>query len=180
MKALVQSKRIPLIAEISSILTFTLLMVASAHIRIHLFFTPVPITMQTFVVCMSIVLLRQKASISQMLYMLIGALGLSVFSNGGAGMLYLAGPTGGYIMGFFIAALIFSFVFPREVSFLKLIVLFTGVNVVIYSCGVAWLVGLHHLTFNQAFVVGVAPFIIAEVVKIILAATLSLKVSNRK
>ena len=180
MRALTQSKRIPLIAEITSILTFTILMVASAHIRIHLFFTPVPITMQTFVVCMSIVLLRQKASIPQMLYMLIGALGLPVFSNGGAGMLYLLGPTGGYIVGFFVATLIFSFVFPREINFLKLILLFTGVNVVIYSCGVAWLVGFHHLAFAQAFAAGVAPFIIAEVAKIILAATLSLKVSNRK
>ena len=180
MRALTQSKRIPLIAEIALISTFTILMIASAHIRIHLFFTPVPITMQTFVVCMSIVLLRQKASIPQMLYMLIGVLGLSVFSNGGAGMFYLLGPTGGYIIGFFIAALIFSFVFPREVSFLRLVILFIGVNLVIYSCGVAWLVGLHHLTFAQAFAAGVAPFIIAEIAKIILAATLSLKVSTRK
>ena len=86
------------------IVTFTLLTVLGAYIRLPLPFTPVPITAQTFFVFLSGLCLGKRwASISQIAYLLLGVGGLSVFTGGG-GFFYLVGPTGGYLFGFIVAS----------------------------------------------------------------------------
>ena len=95
------SKRIYIITmNIFLTLFFTFLFVVSSCIRIPLFFSPVPITMQTFVLFLSLALLRKKAAVSYLFYIVLGTSGFSVFANGGSGILYLFGPTGGYLFGF--------------------------------------------------------------------------------
>ncbi len=175
MKAILQSRKLLLAKDAFSVCAFALLMVACANVRIHLFFTPVPITLQTFVVYMSVVLLKRKAPLSQVLYIMMGAAGIPVFSNGGSGLLYLLGPTGGYILGFLVAALILGYLVPKELNFARVFFTFLLVSVVIYSFGVTWLILLHKFSLSGAIVAGVLPFVIGEISKIVLATFLTIK-----
>jgi biotin transport system substrate-specific component len=150
-------------------------MILSSYIRIPLLFSPVPITMQTFVLYLSILFLKEKAIFSQVIYIILGLGGMPVFSRGGAGLIYLLGPTGGYIVGFLAVALIFPHFLPKERSFLRIFSLFVLANILIYTIGVSWLVLMHKFTFDHALFAGVYPFIIGDVFKIALVSLFSLK-----
>ena len=154
---------------------FTLLMVLSAYVRIPLFITPVPLTLQTLVLFISIPVLKKRASLSQMLYVLLGVIGLPVFTNAGAGIVYLLGPTGGYLLGFIFAALLVGSIYKSGKSFLHYVLLFTGATAIIYASGASWLIGIHGLNLQQAFIAGVVPFMPAAVVKISLACLFAVK-----
>jgi biotin transport system substrate-specific component len=175
MKAIACSRKHALINDIAFILSFTVLMIISAYIRIPLFFTPVPITMQTFVLFLSVLFLGRKACFSHILYVALGMGGLPVFCKGGAGFLYLLGPTGGYIVSFIVVAFIFPFLVNRENSFLKNFAAFILANVVIHSLGVSWLVAFHKFSLGAALAAGTIPFIIGDIFKAVLAASFSFK-----
>lgn len=85
-------------------LSFSVLTGLAAQIRIPLFFTPVPITAQTFVVLLAPFLIGPWAVFSQAIYILLGVAGLPWFSGWRAGMTVLLGPTGGYLIGFIVAS----------------------------------------------------------------------------
>lgn len=154
---------------------FAIFMVLAAYIRIPLFFTPVPLTLQTLVVYVSIVVLGRKAIFSQSFYLLLGLGGLSVFTNGGAGLLYLLGPTGGYLIGFILAALVFPYCLPKKISLGKALLFFSSVAGLIYFCGISWLMLIHRFSFSTALVAGFYPFVIGEALKIIVASALAVK-----
>ncbi|UCG35104.1 MAG: biotin transporter BioY [Candidatus Omnitrophota bacterium] len=175
MKAILQSRKVVLAKDAFLVCAFALFMVVCANVRIHLFFTPVPITLQTFVVYVSIVALRKQAPFSQIIYILLGMAGIPVFSNGGAGLIYLFGPTGGYILGFLVAAFMFGYLLPEKLTFRKVLFTFLSASVVIYFFGVSWLVFLHKFSLSGAIIAGVLPFVIGEIFKIVLATFLSLK-----
>ena len=165
----------PAVAAASLVVFFTLLMVLSAFVRIPLFFTPVPLTMQTLVVYLSMVVLREKASFSQILYLMLGAAGLPVFTNAGAGLLYLAGPTGGYLIGFIAAAVVLGRCLPEKLTFSKSILLFSLAALVVYLCGMSWLIGVHKFSLLQAFLAGLVPFIPGEAIKITFASLFAVR-----
>lgn len=169
------SKKASLTWQISLIFIFTFLMVISAYVRIPLFFSPVPITMQTFVLFVSILMLDRKAFYSQIGYLLLGIGGLGVFSNAGAGLLYLFGPTGGYLIGFLLTAIFLPLVLPKEKSFLKMFLLFLAASIFYLCLGAGWLVLFHNFSIISAFSLGVLPFIVGEIVKIIAALSLPLR-----
>ena len=88
----------------AAVVGFAIFTALCAKARISLPFTPVPITMQTFAVLSAGLLLgRTLGSASMALYLMLGVAGLPLFSLGG-GLSYLAGPTGGYLIGFLLAA----------------------------------------------------------------------------
>ncbi|MDP2923851.1 MAG: biotin transporter BioY [Candidatus Omnitrophota bacterium] len=176
MKAISCSQKQQLIFEIVLILAFTFLMVLSAYVRIPLFFTPVPITMQTFVVYLSIIFLKNKAFLSQGAYVFFGLVGLPVFTNFGSGFIYLLGPTGGYILGFFAATIIFSRLLPGERTFFKNFFFFFLVASVIYTPGIIWLMLFHKFSFASAVSAGLLPFIGGEIFKISLASIIATKI----
>ncbi|HOU37192.1 MAG TPA: biotin transporter BioY, partial [Candidatus Omnitrophota bacterium] len=94
-------------AKIAAASIFMSLTVLSGFIRIPVPMSPVPVTMQTFFVLLSGAWLGGPlASASQIGYLALGILGAPVFSSFGSGFLYLAGPTGGYMAGFVLAAFI--------------------------------------------------------------------------
>ena len=169
------SSKVVLANDIVLVAIFTFLMIISAYIRIPLFFTPVPVTLQTFVLFLSIGFLKNKASLSQGLYIFLGAVGLPVFSKGGAGLLYLLGPTGGYLLGFLIAALVLPFLLPKKPSFIKMFSIFFLGGLIYFSLGVIWLINLHRLSPGAAFTAGVLPFIIGDILKMVLASFICLK-----
>jgi biotin transport system substrate-specific component len=148
-------------------------MVMSAHVRIPLFFTPVPITMQTFVLFLSVLILSRQAFFSQAIYIVLGIAGLPVFTNGGAGLLYLLGPTGGYIVGFLLVAFILPFLLPEKRTFIKVFFVFLFGASLYYLTGVSWLVFYYKFSFLAALAAGVAPFIIGDILKIVLVSSLA-------
>jgi biotin transport system substrate-specific component len=132
---------------------------------------PVPITFQTFFVVLAALLLPAPwAAGSMALYVALGAAGLPVFAKGAAGMAVVTGPTGGYIVGFVVAAGVASLVRTGLVKtgatsltadIGACVVLFT----IVYGMGTAWLAYSLNLSLPQAAALGVLPFIIGDVVK---------------
>ena len=184
MKSVILRRCHSLRSRIILIASFTFLMVLASYVRVHLFFTPVPVTLQTFVIFLSLALLREESYIPQALYLIMGASGIAVFGNGGAGIIYILGPTGGYLMGFLASALIAGVIMHRAYGIvikkplLSYAVLFSVVNTVVYIFGISWLIGIYKVSFKYAFNAGIIPFIIPDAVKIILAAYISSKLTR--
>src|SRR5208282_2630099 len=87
------------------IIAFSLVTAACAQLSLHLPFTPVPITGQTFAVLLSgAVLGWRRGFLSQVVYLAEGAAGLPVFADGAGSILYLVGPSGGFLLCFPVAA----------------------------------------------------------------------------
>jgi len=177
MKALSLNKDYSLARDISLVAAFTLFMVMSAYVRVPLFFTPVPLTLQTLVLYSSIAVLKRKAAVSQVFYLLLGIGGLPVFTNGGCGLLYLAGPTGGYLLSFLVIAAVFPYLRPRENCLRKNILFFSAAALTVYFFGLSWLVLGHNFSLSAALTAGFYPFLPGALVKIVLASFLALKFS---
>jgi len=184
MHLLILKRTKTLVRDFFSVLSFTFLMILASNIKVPLFFSPVPITLQTFVLFLSFAFLKNKASLPQAIYILLGIAGVPVFSKGGSGLLYLAGPTGGYIIGFFISALIFPHFLDKcwrqkKTPFLFSFVIFALTIVLVYSLGITWLVFLHGFSLGKAFLIGAVPFIWGDLAKIILASLITVKILKR-
>ena len=134
---------------------------------------PVPFTMQTFAVLLVGALFGPKmGSLSVGLYLLEGLAGWPVFSHWRSGFHMLLGPTGGYLVGFLIAAYVTGFLAQKGWDrgfFSTFLAMFAG-NVIIYTIGILQLSFLFGV--RQALVVGLYPFIAGAVIKIALAAAL--------
>lgn len=148
----------------------SLLLTISAKIQVP--FWPVPMTMQTFVVLvLGVAYGWRLAGATVLLYLAQGALGLPVFAGGG-GLAYMAGPTGGYLAGFLLAAVAVGWLAERgwarsAPSTLAAMLIGTAI---IFGCGIAWLATLMGLP--QAISAGLVPFLLSEAVKIALATAL--------
>jgi len=177
MKTLSLSKEHSLARDISLTIAFTLLMVMAAYVRVPLFFTPVPLTLQTLVLYSSIAVLKRRAAVSQVFYLLLGTAGLPVFTNGGSGLLYLAGPTGGYLLSFLAVAAVFPYLRPKVNCLSRNILFFSAAALVVYFFGVSWLIFAHHFTLPAALAAGAYPFLPGAALKVLIASFLALKFS---
>jgi|AntDeeMinimDraft_5_1070356.scaffolds.fasta_scaffold21610_2 biotin transport system substrate-specific component len=143
---------------------------------IHIPFPTVPITLQIFFALMAGGLLGKKYGfLSQVIYVLIGAIGLPVFAGGTGGIGILFGPTGGYIFGFLAAGYIAGI--GKQKFLNKSLYMFLGL-IAIYVLGVSGLMIFAGLEFLPAITTGVTPFIIGDLIKVFLAAYLSVKLSS--
>ena len=144
---------------------------AGAYIIIPL--PPVPITLQTLFTCLAGALLGARlGALSQVIYLLIGILGLPVFAGGKAGLGVLFGPTGGYLLGFVAAAWVIGILMnlKKAPGFAWTAAVLVAGTAVIYILGVAQLSLVAKISVNKAISVGVLPFLIGDVVKILAAA----------
>ena len=142
-----------------------------AHVKILLPFTPVPLTGQTFAVLLVGASLGSKRGVLSMgLYIALGALGLPIFTGGASGLAYLTGATLGYLVGFVVAAYIVGRFAEKglERNLRTSIIPFTVGTFVIYLFGAGWLSVLFGI--EKAFQLGVLPFLIGDLIKLILAA----------
>ncbi|MFC1983858.1 biotin transporter BioY [Chloroflexota bacterium] len=155
-----------------------------AQIRITLPWSPVPVTGQTFAVLLAGVLLgRWWGGISLTIYAGLGAVGVPWFAGWGSGLGYLAGPTGGYILGFILAALFlghFTDTYIRSRSFVSMLVLMLFANfILIYVPGLfqlgLWLnlVKGEPVAFTTLLGMGALPFIAGDVTKAFIAAAIA-------
>lgn len=142
--------------------------------KLQIPFWPVPMTMQTFVVLvLGMAYGWRLGAVSVVLYLAQGALGLPVFAGTperGIGLAYMIGPTGGYLVGFLLAALALGWLAERGWGRTlggTLLAMAAG-HAVIFVCGVAWLANL--LGWERAVDVGLTPFWAATVVKTLLGA----------
>lgn len=125
------------VKELTKVAIFPALMIASSGISIPL--TGAPITLQTLFVLLAGMLLGPKlGSLSMVLYILLGAIGLPVFANFQGGMGVILGPTGGFILSFPIAALVTGLFIKKEnkLSYVTAAVIATAI---IYIIGVPWM-----------------------------------------
>ena len=154
----------------------TVLLTISAKVKIP--FYPVPMTMQTFVVLFLGVSFGYKIALTTVgLYLIEGILGLPVFSNSpekGVGLVYFTGPTMGYLIGFLFAAFLSGFFDFKKNIFLIFLKLILSVSI-IYLLGILWL-GIIIGWDKPIFELGVKPFLLAELFKIIILALITKRI----
>ena len=150
----------------------SLILTLSAKIKIP--FYPVPMTMQTFVVLLLGISFGYKIAVATTtLYILEGLLGFPVFSNSpekGVGFSYFVGPTMGYLIGFIFASFLAGYLNYTKSHIRNFFSLILSVSI-IYILGVLWL-GILIGWDKPLFDLGVKPFILAEVFKIIILTLL--------
>jgi biotin transport system substrate-specific component len=145
----------------------------------------VPFTLQTFAVFLSLRLLGGKwGSCSILVYLLLGAVGVPVFAGFKGGVGALLGPTGGYLLGFLICALLYWLLEKpcRAKARIEDLVLLCGLFLC-YAFGTAWFVyvmgmknGAGSMGIVQALLLCVVPFIIPDLVKLWLSGMLARRV----
>ena len=162
--------------NIALILFGTLLLALSSKVQVP--FWPVPMTMQTFIVFIIGMAYGWKLAFSTLvIYLFEGALGLPVFAKGG-GLLYLTGPTAGYLYGMTIAAAVIG-IFAElgyNNSYFKSLVSLSIATFIIFLCGVGYLGSL--IGYDKALAGGLYPFIPSELFKIALAVLLIPKLNK--
>jgi biotin transport system substrate-specific component len=149
------------------------LVALAAQVSIHLGFTPVPITGQTFaVVLVGASLGAVRGAASLLLYLAVGIAGVPVYAQHKHGWEVFSGATGGYIVGFVAAAALIGVLaengWDRRFSS-SLSAMLIG-NVVIYAFGLAWLHHYLHVNWPTALADGLYPFVLGDLIKVFLAA----------
>ncbi len=147
---------------------------------------PVPVTMQTFFLYLAIVIGGWKvATLSQVIYLAVGLAGLPVFAGAKSGVQAFLGPTGGYLIGFVFASLVGGLLLVKEKSRIRILISLIVATLIIYIFGYLYLSLWLHLikgeeiasAFYTAFTVGILPFLIGDVLKMI--AVFSIASSKR-
>jgi biotin transport system substrate-specific component len=161
-----------------------------AQARFYLPFSPVPFTAQTFGALMAGVALGTWwGGVSMALYAGLGAAGLPWFQGWQGGLAYMSGPTGGYIIGFIIAALFLGYFTDKYVTarkFFPMMGLMLFANfVIIYGIGLFQL-GLwlsmttgETITFGHLLAIGAVPFLAGDAVKSVVAALIARAVTPK-
>lgn len=136
---------------------------------------PVPITLGTFSVFLAGALLGAELGvISQAVYVLLGVVGVPVFSGFKGGFGVLIGPTGGYIAGYILAAWLVGYITKRHGNKIYILILAMLAGYFAYTtAGTCWYMFSIKTGFIEALMVCVVPFILGDALKIVLAATLA-------
>lgn len=159
--------RSQLLAKFALVISGIVLLTVSSKIQVP--FWPVPMTLQSLVVLLIGASYGARLAGTTLLsYLATGAIGLPVFAKG-AGLAYMAGPTGGYLIGFLAAAVMVGWLADRGFgrTLLSAVAILAAGELVLFALGVSWLaiaIGL-----QKAFAGGLTPFIPAEVLKVALA-----------
>jgi biotin transport system substrate-specific component len=166
-----------IVRDVLLVVGFALLTAAAAQIEIQLGFTPVPLTGQTFAVLLSgAVLGMRRGALSQLVYWMAGLTGLPFYSGGAGGWKSGTGATLGYLVGFIVAAGAIGYLAEKKQdrNFATSLPAMLLGSTLIYTCGAAWLTTYLNIGFatgeTNAIALGVAPFLVGDVIKALLAA----------
>lgn len=161
------------VINIAIILGTSWVIAISAQITVNLPFSPVPITAQTLAVLLAgLYLGKNLGAASIAAYLAQGAAGLPFFAGGKSGLATLLGPTGGYLFGFLAAAYIVGMLSElryKRSLFQASSTIIVG-NVIIYIFGLFWLA--RFVGESQVLQLGLYPFLIGDLLKILLAIVL--------
>ena len=157
-----------------------------AQFRFFLPGTPVPVTGQVFGVFLAGILLGTWGGISQLMYLGIGAFGVPWFAGFNSGFAYIAGPTGGYILGFVVAAFFIGYIVDRYVksrNFLVMIgLMLFATFVLIYVPGLIqfYLWTGASIGIGDLFMMCVIPFVAADLIKAVIAAVIATSITPKR
>jgi biotin transport system substrate-specific component len=174
MSVTIASRRQPALVQAAGVVGFALALAAAAQVSIPLPGTPVPLTLQPFVVVLAGLWLGPIAgAASMMLYLLAGAAGLPVFSPMGLpGVARLVGPTGGYLLAYPAAAALAGYLSRGGAGFARRFGAACAGMLAIYAGGLAQLAVLTG-SLERAALLGAVPFAALDLVKAAIAARLS-------
>lgn len=165
--------------EMMLISLFAALSAICAQLTIPLPISPVPITLQVLAVCLAAAILGSRLStLSQLIYIAVGMLGMPVFAAGASGLHTVLGPSGGYIIGFLPASLIIGKIIeakPLPTLLSSFAAMLCGLSI-IYFAGMMQLSLVTGVTLKAAFISGVAPFIGMDIAKITVGASVACSV----
>ena len=160
-------------------LAFALATSFGAYVAVPLPWTHVPMTLQPLFVILAGAVLGSRAGAGAMAgYLMAGAMGAPVFSFGGAGLPWLLGPTGGYLLAMPAAAFVVGAVAGRDGGWVRLLAGLTLGMATIYLGGVSQLFLLTRQELSGLLAVGVLPFLAGDVTKILGAALLARSVRS--
>ncbi len=136
---------------------------------------PVPLSLATLAIYIAASVLNWKyGTLAVILYILIGMVGLPVFSGFSGGVQKLVGPTGGFIIGYIPCALIIGLIVDKfELKKWAYPVSMVLGSILLYLCGTAWFIVVTKMTLAKTLMLCVVPFLIGDAVKIILASVIS-------
>ncbi|MBP2314005.1 biotin transporter BioY [Azospirillum soli] len=160
-----------LIAAATAVVLGSALLAVSAKVQVP--FWPVPMTMQSMVVILlGMAYGSRLAAATVALYLLEGLAGLPVFAGAGAGPAYMAGPTGGYLLGFLLAATFTGWLAERgwDRTPVKAVAALAIGHALLFVPGVAWMAVL--FGGEKAIALGLAPFWAATILKTALGAAI--------
>ena len=170
--------------DLGAVIGGSLLMALCAHVSIPLWFTPVPITLQTFgVMLLALTLGGWRSAAALVLYLIEGASGLPVFNpHGLGGVAQIIGPTGGFLMAYPLAALAGGLIAHNLLRRSRVLAFPVGAiacEFIIFLFGAMWLALLSHQPARAILVAAVLPFIPGEVLKTAAAVALALGKRSR-
>ena len=167
--------------KIAMIAVMTALMCVSAQIAMPLPFSPVPISLAMLPVFLAGAVLGFSGVVAVAVYLVMGALGLPVFAGFGAGIAHLAGPTGGYLIGYLIAAAAtYLIVKVLGKSYLKCAFAMTSGLILCYAAGTIYFSLFTGISFSAAVSLCVLPFLAGDALKIILADYIVMRLKRLK
>lgn len=161
----------PRLAAVLKVACGVLLLALLAQVRVQI--GPVPVTGQTLGVLLLGAAYGLPLGVTTVVaYALLGAAGLPVFAGGGSGLAYLAGPTGGYLVGFVLAAALLGFLARRgwDRSLTSCALAMGLATLTIYLPGLAWLHYAAGLSWPATVAAGLTPFLVGDAIKLAIAA----------
>lgn len=160
------------------VVSASLFVALCARVTVPLPFTPVPLTMQDFgVLLVGLTLGSRRGFAALALYLAEGAAGLPVFNPlGPGGIAQLLGPTGGFLMMYPLVAGLAGWIVERgRATFARVAAAGVLAEIVLFAGGIGWLAILTH-SFTQAIRFGLYWFVFAQVIKVMFAAALAVRV----
>lgn len=152
------------------VVAFAVATALGAQVAVWLPWTAVPVTLQPlFVILAGAMLGPRLGALSMGAYVVAGAMGAPVFASGGAGLPWLLGPTGGYLLAAPVAAFVAGVAAGRDGGDLRLLAGLTLGVATMYLGGVAQLAGVSGQGLESAMAAGVVPFLVGDVTKVGLA-----------
>lgn len=152
----------------------------SAYISFPLPFSPVMITAQTIAINLVALILTPKQSfIVTLLYIILGAFGLPVFSGGTSGFGRIFGPTGGFILGFLIITPLMSYFKGKDYNFKRYlsVTIIIGM-IVLYAFGAVFMSVVQIISILQALSLAVFPFVVGDIFKCVLSSFIAVKLNK--
>lgn len=168
------------VQKMAIIALMTAVLCILAPISIPVFISPVPISLGVLAIYLTAYVLSPlDATISVIIFILLGTFGLPVFSGYSGGLSKLVGPTGGYIIGFLFTVYISSlFIHMKKGIIFDVIGMITGLALC-YILGTIWFSYQQGKGFIASLLLCVVPFLIGDAIKIIVAVILGIQINKR-
>jgi biotin transport system substrate-specific component len=182
-----QTRSLEIIKQSAIVIGASLVVALCARVSVPLPFTPVPLTLQNFgVLAVGLLLGSRRGFAALSLYLIEGACGMPVFSSAvlGSGISQILGPTGGYLMAYPLVAFVAGYIYEHSSKkssrrFAWAALSSVVAEVVLFAGGLSWLAVLTH-SFFLAIKFGLYGFVFAEVIKVMMAASVAARWQQRR